>query len=98
MSLNLRIIDQEFSSPEEGSWTSTDTLLYALGVGAGSEDPTSELAFTTANSHDPPQQVFPAFTAVLPDSKNMGLAELCDFRLRQILHAEQGIRLSGPLP
>src|SRR5262249_58623680 len=34
-------------------WTDRDTLLYALGVGAGIDD----LAFTTENSHDIPQQV-----------------------------------------
>src|SRR5258706_2859129 len=98
MSLNLRIIGQEFSSPEEGSWTSTDTLLYALGVGAGSEDPTSELAFTTENSHDTPQQVLPTFAAILPGSTNMGLGELGAFSFRQILQAEQDIRIYASLP
>src|SRR6266567_421670 len=98
MSLNLSLIGKEFSSTEERSWTSTDTLLYALGVGAGSEDPTSELAFTTENSHDTPQQVLPTFAAVLPGNTNVGLREMGDFSLRQILHAEQGIRLYGPLP
>src|SRR5258706_1691491 len=98
MSLNLSVIGKEFSSAEVGSWTSTDALLYALGVGAGSEDPTSELAFTTENSHDTPQQVLPTFAAVLRGSTNMGLGELGDFGLQQILHAEQGIRLYASLP
>jgi acyl dehydratase len=98
MSLNLSMIGKEFSSSEERSWTSKDTLLYALGVGAGSEDLTSELAFTTENSHDTPQQVLPTFAAVLPAGTNTGLRDLGDFSLRQILHAEQGIRLYGPLP
>jgi acyl dehydratase len=98
MSLNLSLIGKEFSSTEERSWTTKDTLLYALGVGAGSEDPTSELAFTTENSHDTPQQVLPTFAAVLPADRGIGLREMGDFSLRQILHAEQGIRLYGPLP
>src|SRR5258706_9327987 len=98
MSLNLSVIGKEFTSSEARSWISTDTLLYALGIGAGSEDPTSELAFTTENSHGTPQQVLPTFAAVLRGSTNMGLGELGDFSLRQILHAEQGIRLYASLP
>ena len=35
----------------EISWTSKDSLLYALGVGAGQTDPTGfELEFTTENT------------------------------------------------
>ena len=34
-------------------WTDRETLLYALGVGCGTED----LSFTTENSHDIAQQV-----------------------------------------
>ncbi len=98
MSLNLSVIGKEFTSSEARSWISTDTLLYALGIGAGSEDPTSELAFTTENSHDTPQQVLPTFAAILPGGRNMGRGELGDFSLRQILHAKQGIRLYASLP
>jgi hypothetical protein len=36
--------------PQERAWTSTDALLYAVGVGAGPGDPRSELEFTTENS------------------------------------------------
>ncbi|MXY79726.1 MAG: enoyl-CoA hydratase, partial [Chloroflexi bacterium] len=37
-------------SPVESSWNSKDCLLYALGVGAGMDDPVgSELEFTTEN-------------------------------------------------
>ena len=43
------------SEPTSHSWTSKDCLLYALGVGAG----TDELAFTTENTKDTPQQVLP---------------------------------------
>ena len=31
-------------------WSDTESLLYALAVGAGQADPLSELAFTTENS------------------------------------------------
>jgi hypothetical protein len=33
--------------PTPRSWTSTDTLLYALGVRAGAEDPLTEALFQT---------------------------------------------------
>jgi hypothetical protein len=39
------------TEPAEATWTSKDSLLYALGVGAGATDPTGfELEFTTENS------------------------------------------------
>ena len=48
------------TEPRTYEWTDRDTLLYALGVGAGADD----LAFTTENSHDTPQQVFPTFAVI----------------------------------
>ncbi|GAB4943407.1 hypothetical protein MAHJHV51_25460 [Mycobacterium avium subsp. hominissuis] len=41
-------------------WTDRDTLLYALGVGAGVDD----LAFTTENSHGIDQQVLPTYAVI----------------------------------
>ena len=43
------------SDPVERSWTSKDALLYAVGVGAG----TDELPYTTENSKGIAQQVLP---------------------------------------
>ena len=48
------------SEPVEVTWTSKDALLYAVGIGAG----TDELAFTTENTKDVEQQVFPTFPVV----------------------------------
>ena len=45
----------------EASWDSKDCLLYAVSVGAGAVDLTSELAFTTENSHKVQQRVLPTF-------------------------------------
>ena len=53
------------ATPGAISWTSSQALLYALGVGAGGSDAHDELAFTTENSHDTPQQVLPTFAVVL---------------------------------
>jgi acyl dehydratase len=43
------------------TWSSDDALLYAIGVGAGLEDGTKELHFTTENTEGQPQQVIPTF-------------------------------------
>ena len=48
------------TEPQPFEWTDRDTLLYALGVGAGTED----LAFTTENSHDIEQQVLPTYAVI----------------------------------
>ena len=48
------------TEPQLFTWTDRDTLLYALGVGAGLDD----LAFTTENSHDIPQQVLPTYAVI----------------------------------
>ena len=45
------------TEPALFEWTDRDTLLYALGVGAGLDD----LSFTTENSHDIDQQVLPTY-------------------------------------
>ena len=46
MPLNHNIVGED-SEPAERNWTESDVLLYALGVGAGQEDPLAELEFTT---------------------------------------------------
>ena len=43
--------------PGRRSWNAKDCLLYALGVGAG----TDELQFTTENTKDTPQRVLPGY-------------------------------------
>ena len=81
--------------PFEREWTSRDALLYAVGVGAGQEDPEAELAFTTENSEGVEQKVLPTFPVVLglgarPDVGKVSIA--------QILHAEQSITLHKEIP
>ena len=49
------------ADPAETSWDSKDAILYALGVGAG----TDELPFTTENTIDVDQQVLPTMAVVL---------------------------------
>jgi len=84
------------SEPQERSWTSTDALLYAVGVGAGLGDPLQELEFTTENSEGVTQQVLPTY-AVLIAQARLG-RKLGDFDPALLVHAEQGFELHRPLP
>jgi acyl dehydratase len=81
------------SEPTETSWDSKDALLYALGVGAG----TDELPFVTENSIDVTQQVLPTQAVVLMTIGG-GLSALGDFNFAMLVHGEQGIRLHQPIP
>ena len=79
--------------PQIFEWTDRDTLLYALGVGAG----TDELAFTTENSHDIDQQVLPTY-AVIACSPSAAAARIGSFNFSRLLHGSQAIRVFAPLP
>ena len=70
-----------------------DTLLYALGVGAGTED----LAFTTENSHDIDQRVLPTY-AVIACSPFAAALKIGTFNFGMLLHGSQEIRVFAPLP
>jgi acyl dehydratase len=82
--------------PQERSWTATDALLYAIGVGAGLGDPLSELEFTTENSIGVTQRVLPTFAVLIAQARPGG--RLGDFDPAQLVHAEQGFELHQPLP
>lgn len=59
-------LPSDWSDWHERSWSSKDSLLYALGVGAGAEDPTGkELEFTTENSKDVKQRALPTIAVIL---------------------------------
>lgn len=82
--------------PQERSWTATDALLYAIGVGAGLGDPLRELAFTTENSAGISQQVLPTFGVLVAQAR--GGRSLGDFDRAMLVHAEQAFELHRPLP
>jgi acyl dehydratase len=96
MALNHDAIGVE-SAPAERSWTSKDTLLYAVGVGAGLDDPAKELAFTTENSAGVTQRVLPTF-AVLAVQGRGSRPALGQFDHAMLVHAEQAFELHAPLP
>jgi acyl dehydratase len=89
------------------SWRAEDALLYALGVGAGLEDPFAELQFTTENTDRLAQQVIPSFLTLMSTSE-LWMRPL-GFKEREweglswgwpegLVHGEQGITLARPLP
>ncbi|HXP19532.1 MAG TPA: MaoC/PaaZ C-terminal domain-containing protein [Streptosporangiaceae bacterium] len=82
--------------PQERSWTSTDALLYAVGVGAGLGDPVTELEFTTENSEGVRQQVLPTFAVLIAQTRSG--RSLGSFDRALLVHAEQQFELHMPLP
>jgi acyl dehydratase len=81
------------TEPQLFEWTDRDTMLYALGVGAGTDD----LAFTTENSHDISQQVLPTYAVIACSAFGAG-AKIGTFNAGLLLHGSQEIRLFAPLP
>ena len=97
MTWNLDAVGQEVS-PVEQSWTSSDSLLYSLGVGAGVQDPFGlELEFTTENSEGMPQKVLPTFGVAIA-FHNSAYALAGSFDPTQSVHGEQSISLARPIP
>lgn len=83
-------------APRTERWTTKDSLLYALGVGAGQDDPQGELAFTTENSAGVTQQVVPTFAVVL--GAGSGLPEVGEYDPARAVQAEQELVLHAPIP
>jgi len=80
-------------SPVRRSWTSKDALLYAVGVGAG----TQELQFTTENTRDRPQNVLPTF-AVIIGGGGVPMDRIGTFNPALMVHGTQGIELFDEIP
>ncbi len=93
MPIDPRAVGATTDPPQDFTWTDRDTLLYALGVGAGVDD----LAFTTENSHDIEQQVLPTF-AIIACSPFAAALKIGSFNFGMLLHGSQEIRLHKPLP
>ena len=81
--------------PVEVSWTSKDALLYAVGVGAG----TDELAFTTENTANVPQQR----PADVPRRRRLRRAgsvfgKIGSFNPAMLVHGQQSVTLHREIP
>ncbi|MEU4515597.1 MaoC/PaaZ C-terminal domain-containing protein [Nonomuraea wenchangensis] len=86
MPLDHGVIGQE-GPAHERTWTARDTMLYALGVGAG----LSELEFATEKG----QRVLPTFAVLAAQSPGRRLG---DFDRAMLVHAEQAFELFRELP
>lgn len=82
------------SDPIEVSWTSKDALLYAVGIGAGHE----ELEFTTENSTDIEQKVFPTFPVVIGWGRGSAMGKVGKFNPAMLVHGQQSVTLHQPIP
>jgi acyl dehydratase len=80
--------------PTERSWTSKDSLLYAIGVGAGLD----ELQFTTENTSGVPQQVLPTQAVILSTGGFGAMANIGSFNPAMLVHGEEAITLHQPIP
>src|SRR3954469_9060818 len=81
------------SEPTEVSWTSTDTLLYAVSLGAG----TGELQYTTENTNGVAQQVLPTYPVVIPGGTG-AMRNIGSFNPAMLVHGSQSVTLHQPLP
>jgi len=96
--INPNAVTGEWSEWTERSWTSKDAILYALGVGAGSLDPTGrELEFTTENSKGVTQKVLPTF-AVIIGGAGRGLANIGTFNPGMVVDAGRTVELRREIP
>ncbi|MFV0306201.1 MAG: MaoC/PaaZ C-terminal domain-containing protein [Desertimonas sp.] len=94
MPLNPDAVGAE-SEPTEISWTSKDALLYAVSIGAG----TDELAFTTENTADIAQRVFPTFPVVMGYGAGRGvMSAIGSFNPAMLVHGQQAVTLHREIP
>lgn len=80
------------------SWNSKDALLYAVGIGAGQAD----LAFTTENTKDTQQVVYPTFAVVAGSGTaspgKSAMSQIGSFNFALLVHGSQAITLARPIP
>ncbi|MCU0260989.1 MAG: MaoC family dehydratase N-terminal domain-containing protein [Ilumatobacteraceae bacterium] len=93
MPLNPDAVGTE-TEPHQASWTSKDALLYAVGIGAG----TNELAFTTENTSGVEQQVFPTFPVVVGWGMGSAMRNIGSFNPAMLVHGQQAVTLHRPIP
>jgi acyl dehydratase len=96
MPLDLSAVGRK-SGPHPVAWNSRDAIIYALGVGAGVDDPHAELAFTTENTAGVAQQVLPTFPVVI-GPRVVTPIPIGDFDRSKSVHGEQSLILHEPLP
>jgi acyl dehydratase len=83
------------SEARRSSWSSTDAIVYALGVGAGADG--RDLRFTTENSAGQEQRALPTMAVVVGQRASV-YRMLPRMDWTKVIHAEQTIELFAPLP
>lgn len=81
------------SGPRRTTWKTEDSLLYALAVGAGVDEP----ALTTENTEGIVQQVLPTYPVVLSTDPGI-FKRIGEFDWSTLVHAEQRVEVPGPIP
>lgn len=76
------------SLPVTFRWSADDTILYALGVGAGQSDPAADLRFTTENSAGVELQAIPTMLVAMVQ-RYAPKPDYGDVPLSSIVHGEQ---------
>jgi acyl dehydratase len=80
------------------SWASKDALLYAVGIGAGQAD----LPFTTENTQNVQQVVYPTFAVVAGSGTQSpgasAMSKIGSFNFAMLVHGSQAITLHRPIP
>lgn len=100
MSKYDHLIGMEIGSGE-WSWDEDRAMLYAVGVGAGLDDPLKELNFTTENTPGIDLQVLPGFMTLMSapgvwyEKLDLGYDTRYPIGL---VHGEQAVTLARPLP
>lgn len=80
--------------PASHSWDERDVMLYALGVGAG----TDELQFTTENTTDTTLRVLPTMAVVLGGGGFGPMEALGDVNWYTLLHGGQKVEVFDEIP
>jgi acyl dehydratase len=88
--LNLDAVGT-LGAPTERSWSKREVQLYAVAVGAGADDATTELQFTTENTRNVELQALPTYGVVLGMGGGTALRNLGTFNPAMLVHAEQSI-------
>jgi len=98
MPINPDAVTGEWGEWTERAWTSKDALIYAVGVGAGSLDPTgAELEFTTENSRGVTQKVLPTFAVIVGGARG-GMGAIGTFNPAMLVDGGRTIELHREIP
>ena len=92
MPINPEVVGAR-SEPVRREWSATDSLIYALGVGAG----VTETQFTTENSANVTQRVLPTQAVVLR-AVGSSIGRIGTFNPALLVHGEEAITVHREIP